>query len=88
MTKSSKNKLNTKSSTKAEVVGTSDYVPASVTDTNSTIMHMNVSAEKLMKRVVGREEKKEDPETLPSDEDWLDSMVRQTKPNFIYAGKD
>ena len=38
-------------------------------------MHMNLSAEKFMKRVVGREEKKEDPDTLLSDEDWLDDVV-------------
>jgi hypothetical protein len=65
-----------------DTTGTSDYIQASVTNTNSTIMHMNLSAEKFMKQVVGREEKKEDPDTLPSDEDWLDSLVSiQTKRN-------
>lgn len=67
--------------------GTSDYIQASVTNTNSTIMHMNLSAEKFIKQAVAREEKKEDPETLASDEDWLDSVVSTvyTKPiEFIF----
>lgn len=69
--------------------GTSDYVQPSVTNTNSTVMHMNLSADTFVKRElarrVGREEKKEDPETMASDEDWLDNMVSQS--NGAYASK-
>ena len=59
--------------------GTSDFVQPSVTNTNSTVMHMNLSGDTFMKRElvrrVAREEKKEDPDILASDEDWFDSLV-------------
>jgi hypothetical protein len=55
----------------------SSAVQPSVTNSNSTIMHTNISAEQFMKRELNRhlarEEKKE--ENLASDDDWLDSMV-------------
>ena len=56
----------------------SNAVQPSVTNSNSTIMHTNLSADQFMKRELNRhlarEEKKE--ESLPSDTDWLDKMVR------------
>lgn len=59
----------------------SSIVQPSVTNTNSTIMHTNISAEQFMKRELnrhlGREEKKE--ENLASDDDWLDDMVSKTQ---------
>ena len=56
----------------------SSAVQPSVTNSNSTIMHTNLSADQFMKRELNRhlarEEKKE--ESLPSDTDWLDKLVR------------
>jgi hypothetical protein len=49
----------------------------SVAGTTTTIMHMNLSAEKLVERRQAREEKKEEPPSMMAcDDDWLDDMVR------------
>lgn len=61
----------------------------SVTGTNSTIMHMNLSAQTFMKRHLARnltqDEKKEDPSTLASDEDWLDDLGKPLPSPAIVA---
>ena len=72
-------------STAKDTSAQSDFVQPSVTGTNSTIMHMNLSTEAFVKRELekrhpSREEKKEDDfggkkGTMASDEDWLDEMV-------------
>jgi hypothetical protein len=52
-------------------------VGPSVAGTTSTIMHMNLSAEKLLERRQAREEKKEEPQSnMACDDDWLDDQVR------------
>jgi hypothetical protein len=67
----------------------SDVVPPSVTGTNSTIMHMNLSADRFMNREMERrtdlDEKKEDEVALVSDEDWLDEMVSTKAGDYTYV---
>eukprot|EP00934_Nitzschia_sp_Nitz4_P009069 Nitzschia sp. Nitz4//scaffold24_size164493//44140//46958//NITZ4_002316-RA/size164493-snap-gene-0.2-mRNA-1//1//CDS//3329544078//9059//frame0 len=66
----------------------------SVSGTNSTIMHMNLSAgnfvQREMERHMTRDEKKEeDPRRLVSDEDWLDDMGKPLpSPAVILTEKD
>jgi hypothetical protein len=79
----------------------SDIVPPSVTGTNSTVMHMNLSANTFMKRDderrQAREEKKEEHlsakeaaittnPNLASDEDWLDAEVSCSWNNGFVGG--
>lgn len=69
------------------VAATSDVVQPSVAGTNTTILHMNLSTEKYMKREMERrrdaaaaaagDEKKEG--NLVSDEDWLDELVSERR---------
>ena len=64
----------------------SDVFQPSVTGTNSTIMHMNLSTENFMKRDMerrqAREEKKEDPDPTASNDGLPDLMVSLHQDNI------
>ena len=81
--------VNQSLATPMDVGATSDYVQPSVTGTNSTIMHMNLSTEAFVKReferTLGRSDEKKEEDvrpvgpTLASDEDWLDELVSRIR---------